>query len=34
VLGPIIGAVWGILVELDDSGSGGNNSDAMISKKY
>ena len=34
VLGPLVGAVWGILVELDDSGSGGNNSDAMISKKY
>jgi hypothetical protein len=33
VLGPIVGALWGILVELDDSGSG-NNPDGPISKRY
>jgi hypothetical protein len=32
VLGPIIGALWGILVELDDSG-GGSNADAAISRR-
>jgi hypothetical protein len=34
VLGPMIGAVWGILVELDDSGGDGNNAEAVISKRY
>jgi hypothetical protein len=35
VLGPMIGALWGILVELDDSGkAGGSNSDSAISKRY
>jgi len=34
VLGPIVGAIWGILVELDDSGgSGSTDPDAPISKR-
>lgn len=33
VLGPIVGAVWGILVELDDSGSGGDPEKAATSKR-
>jgi hypothetical protein len=32
VLGPIIGGLWGILVELDDSGNS-SNPDAAISKR-
>jgi hypothetical protein len=34
VLAPMIGALWGILVELDDSGSNSTNPDAAISKRY
>jgi hypothetical protein len=35
VLGPMIGAIWGILVELDDSGSSNSRDpDAAISKRY
>jgi hypothetical protein len=31
----MVGALWGILVELDDSGSGSSrNPDAAISKRY
>jgi hypothetical protein len=34
VLGPMIGAIWGALVELDDSGSGGGStSESAISKR-
>ena len=34
VLGPLIGALWGILVELDDSAGGNsNNSDSAITKR-
>jgi hypothetical protein len=33
VLGPMIGALWGILVELDDSG-GAANAEAAISKRH
>ncbi len=34
VLGPMIGAVWGILVELDDSGGdSGGNAESSISKR-
>jgi hypothetical protein len=32
VLGPLIGAIWGALVELDDSGSGAN-AEAPISRR-
>jgi hypothetical protein len=34
VLGPIIGGLWGALVELDDGGSSGKDPDAAISKRY
>ena len=33
VLGPMIGAVWGALVELDDSAGSGTTSDSAISKR-
>jgi hypothetical protein len=34
VLGPMIGAVWGALIELDDSGSGGGStSESAISRR-
>jgi hypothetical protein len=33
VLGPLIGAVWGALVELDDSAGGGTTTDSAISKR-
>jgi hypothetical protein len=33
VLGPLIGALWGILVELDDSAGGSNTSDSAITKR-
>ncbi|HVX97594.1 MAG TPA: hypothetical protein VHK47_21960 [Polyangia bacterium] len=33
VLGPMVGALWGILVELDDSG-GGATSESAVSKRH
>jgi hypothetical protein len=35
VLGPMVGAIWGILVELDDSGSGtnGTNAEGPVTKR-
>jgi hypothetical protein len=33
ILAPMIGALWGILVELDDSSSNGRNPDAAVTRR-
>jgi hypothetical protein len=33
VLGPIIGGIWGILVELDDSGASTSGPESAISRR-
>jgi hypothetical protein len=33
VLGPLVGALWGALVELDDSGGSSTNPDAAVSRR-